>query len=236
MTGWQPSPALRIALPPGGADPARCLAPTDLIASDAPEIVALATELTRDAHTPHDQARCLFVYVRDRDAYDFAPILRSRASWRAVDTIARGKGFCQMKAVLLASLLRAVGVPSAIGLQHLRDDVLVRPHFEAFLPGGVIPFHGLTWVYLDGAWMPCDATLDKALCERRGYRTVAFDPGVAGSGLLPTTRLDGARHFDVMMSFGPWEDLPHEVTTLFVRLAPRWEALAETVRRTGATM
>ena len=43
-----------------------------------------------------------------------------------------GSGFCQQKAVLLASLLRSRGIPAGIVLQDLLDHK-IPPHYVEFL-------------------------------------------------------------------------------------------------------
>lgn len=223
-----------IILPPDGADPEACLAPTDVIESDHPDIVAQATALTAGLDSPFERAVALFTFVRDRVVYYFAPDLLSRDDWRASRTLARGNGFCQQKAVLLAALARAAGIPSAIGFQHLRDHKLLDTRYERVLPGGIIAYHGLTYFWLDGAWYIADATLDAALCRRRRYRLVELRPGEHAR--LPATDLDGRPHFDFLAEFGPYPNLPESVSEMLVRYRPVWLELRRLVEETGVTM
>jgi transglutaminase-like putative cysteine protease len=221
-------------LPAPGAEPTACLEPTDIIESTHPTIVETATRLTHGLDTPFARAAAVFAFVRDAVRYNFTPDLLSRADWRASETLARGDGFCQQKAVLLAALARAVGVPSAIGFQHLRDYKLLDTRYEGVLPDGLIPFHGLTYLWLDGGWRVADATLDAELCTHRRYRLVELLPDT--DARLPTTDLDGEPHFDILAEFGPFPDLPESVSAFMVSLRPAWLALREVARRTGATM
>ena len=235
MTHTPPKEA-RIPLPAAGADPARCLGPAGAVDSDHPTILALAGDLTRGRTTDWDRASALFAHVRDAIPYDFTPDLRSEDDWRASKTLARGAGFCQQKAVLLTALGRAAGIPSATGLQHILDHKLLDTRFERWLPGGIIHFHGHSFFFLDGAWRIADATLDRALSARRQYRLVELSKTAPDAARLPRTDLAGAPHFDFLAEFGPFPEIPGAVVDLLVSLRPRWEALMEVARKTGATM
>jgi len=223
-----------VSLQPAGADPAGCLGPTDVIESTHPAIVETAARLTDGQPDSFRRAVAVFNFSRDAVQYNFAPDLLSRGDWRASATLARGDGFCQQKAVLLAALARAAGIPSAIGFQHLRDHKLLDTRYEAAIPDGLIPLHGLTYLWLDGAWRIADATLDAGLCTRRRYRLVELMTGA--DARLPATDLDGKPHFDILTERGPFPDLPESVSAFMVSLRPDWLALQEIIRRTGATM
>ena len=223
-----------VPLPSSGADPAGCLGPTDIIDSRHPAILETAGRLTYGLDSPFERAEAVFSFTRDAARYNFTPDLLSRRDWQASATLARGEGFCQQKAVLLAALARAAGIPSAIGLQHLRDHKLLDSRYEIALPDGLIPYHGLTYLWLDGAWRIADATLDAELCTRRRYRLVELMAGA--DARLPAADLDGKPHFDILTEWGPFPDLPESVSAYMVSLRPAWLALREVVRRTGATM
>lgn len=171
----------------------------------------------------------LFYAVRDELRYDLAPRLEARGDWAASATIERRSGFCQQKAVVLASLLRGVGVPAAIDFQHLRDHKLLDPRFEKTLPGGIIAFHGRVQAHLGGRWRILDPTLDRRLCEARGYRlTEPFEA-------LPATDLAGASHFDELGRAGPFADLPRVVSEVALSLGGLWAELTR-ARERGASM
>jgi len=227
-------PLLQLPRGTAPADPAACLGPTDVIESEQPAIRDLAQRLTAGLDSPPDKARALFDYVRDEIVYNFAPLLATRSDWRASATLARGDGFCQQKALLLAALARAVGIPSQIGFQHLKDYKLLETRYVSVLPDGVIPFHGLNALYLNGRWIWADATLDAGLSERRGYRLVEFRADE--DMLLPATDLAGRPHFDFLAEFGPYPDLPVALSDAFASLHTLWREWHAFVTRTGVTM
>ena len=205
-----------------------------LIAGEVEEVVRVARELTQACRTPLQSAQVLFAWVRDEVPYNFTPTLPDRAAWSASQSLVRRDGFCQQKAVLLAALLRAVGIPAGLGFQHVRDHMLLDTRFEAHLPSGLILFHGCTMVHLDGVWRVADATLDRDLCHRRGYRLVEL--AAQGDALLPATDLRGTPHFDFIARYETYADLPETVSDMFLKLAPVWSDMKRLVERTGATM
>lgn len=172
--------------------------------------------------------------MRDEVPYNFTPTLADRAAWQASATLARRDGFCQQKAVLLAALLRAAGIAAGLGFQHVRDHMLIDTRFEAHLPSGLILFHGCTMLHLDGAWRVADATLDRDLCRRRGYRLVELRGD--GDAELPARDLKGHPHFDFIVREGPYADLPQTVSDLFLQLAAVWTDMKRLVEHTGMTM
>ncbi len=181
-----------------------------------------------------EKAQALFAMVRDQYRYDFTPKLVSRDSWRASQTLERGKGFCQQKAVLLAALLRAAGVPSAICFQHIRDHKLLDTRFAAVLPDGIIAFHGLAAVWSGTQWLRLDPSLDKGLVEIRRYRLTEFDG--THEALLNPNDLDGHPHFDFLAHLGPFADFPRVITDVGVEIRAVWDALRDVAKKTNATM
>lgn len=220
---YAPELAEGLVWPESVSDPALCLAATDVIQSDAPMLVARAHAVISGLDEPYEQARALYDYVRDEIAYDFTPQLTSRADWQATATLNRGRGFCQQKAVLLTTLLRAARIPAAIGFQHIKDHTLVGTRFEAVLPGGVIVCHGLSWVYLNGAWWAADATQDRRLCRAQGFRLGELRRGQHVR--LPATTLSGAPHFTILEELGRFRDMPGIVSDLASSLTETWPAL-----------
>ncbi len=222
----------QLALPPPLVAPC-ALEATDVIASTDPAVVVVANEVAGHLPDQASKALALFTFVRDAIRYDIGPDLPNRSAWHAGATLQRGKGFCQQKAVLLAALLRAQAIPSGLGFEHIRDWKLQGTRFEAILPEGVIIYHGLTYAFLHGGWRAMDATLDRALSEKRGYQLVQASP--TAHALLPALDLAGNRHFDRFGHWGPYCDLPHAVSGLLVSVQATW-AEARTLARSGATM
>jgi len=213
--------------------PEDALGATDVIEADAPAIRDLADRVTEGAEGS-EAARLLFEWVRDEIRYDMAPDVEGREDWCATSTLERGAGFCQQKAVLLAALLRARGIPSAIVMQDLLDHKIPDRYVE-LIGSQRLEVHGLTCAYLDGRWVRLDATLPRPFVERKRYRLVEFDG--EDDAVLSATDADGLPHFEVLEELGTWADLPDEIVDYVLGLdwlhSADYKAL---VRRTGAVM
>lgn len=104
-----------------------------------PDVVRQAASLRRGREDDVDYARATFAFVRD-DIRHSLDAQDPRVTLTASETLREGVGLCFAKAHLLAGLLRAEGVPAGLCYQRLTDDGL---RFDV---------HGLTAVFLDGAW------------------------------------------------------------------------------------
>lgn len=226
-------PPERLAVWTGPApDPAACLGATDVIETDAPAVRDLAASVPDG---PEDEVvDGLFRLVRDGIAYEMAPDLDGRDDWRATRTIERGDGFCQQKAVVLASVLRARGVPAALAFDDLWD-AKIGPPLSDLLGGQVIELHGLVLAFVGGRWLRLDPSLDATLCERKAYRLSEFTPGVGAC--LPATDLAGGDHFRLVREVGAYADLTAELAERMLTFPalqdPAWR---QHVRRRGASM
>jgi transglutaminase-like putative cysteine protease len=189
-------------------DPAACLAATSVIDSDTDIIRSLAETLAAGAADAPSTVQAIFDYVRDDIRYDMGPVLDKRNDWRASSTVERGYGFCQQKAVVLAALLRARGIPAGVGMETVLDHK-IPPHLAEHIGGQELSPHGYTIVFVDGMWQRVDASLDATLCERKGYRVVDYTP--SGDHLLPATDLADKPHFDHVRTIGEWPDVPDEI-------------------------
>lgn len=182
------------------------LSSTAFIDAEHPSIIGLVDDLQVRTLAPRERARVLFDYVKSRVRYEFSA-KSSADDYLASRVLADGRGFCVQKAVLLAALGRAAGVPTALVMSDMRDHSLPAWVAEA-LTTDVMHHHGLNAFYLDGRWCRADASLSPDVTERKGYRPVIFVGD--GDALLPATTLAGARHAEYLAFHGTYADLPFE--------------------------
>lgn len=185
------------------------LSPTRYVESTHPAIVARVSSLGLAALSPSARAACLFEHVRCDVRYDFLAKF-GEDDYLASNVLASGRGFCVQKAVLLAALGRAAGIPTAIVLCDMRDHALPERIAQA-LRTDVMHHHGLNAFHLDGRWVSVDASLDPRFLERKRLPRIAFD-GTADA-LLPATTLDGARAAEYLVFHGQYAELPFAETT-----------------------
>lgn len=119
-------------------DPALCLAPDAVVESTHPAVVALTRGLRSMAEDDTAFARAAFEWVRDEVGHSY-DVGDPRVTLTASEVLEHRVGLCYAKAHLLAAVLRAGGVPAALGYQRLEHH------------GGHV-LHGLVAVHLDGRW------------------------------------------------------------------------------------
>ena len=188
-------------------DPSLCTGPTPFITSNESSIRRCIERLDVLGRTSVERAVRVFKFVRDDIAYDFLAKLTPQ-EYEASYTLRVGKGFCTQKAVLLAALGRAAGIPTALVLTDLRDDSLPERVIRAMGGSNLFEYHGLVAFHLDGRWVKADATLSPDVVRRRRYRPVEFDG--RKDALLAATTLEGKPHIRYESVRGVYADLPFD--------------------------
>jgi mutator protein MutT len=136
---------------------ARFLAASITIDSNHPAVQRLAAEIRRP--TPIETVRAAYETVRDRFPHSY-DIHASAVSVSASDVLRSGHGICFAKSHLLAAVLRACDIPTALCYQKLaRDD----------LAPGATCLHGLNAVWLAelGRWHRLDPRGNKPGIDAR---------------------------------------------------------------------
>ena len=159
------------------------------------ESVALkAMELADRARTTHELIQLCFEFVRDeiKHSTDFG---LSTVTIKASEVLKQGTGICYAKSHLLAALLRANSIPTALLYQRLEMD------------GGIFCLHGLNAVWMNGhegsllaeGSLPAEGSSYWYRIDARGNKTgvnaefrppiekLAFD--INAEGELDSTRL-----------------------------------------------
>lgn len=121
-------------------DPSTCLAGDDIVQTGAAEVVALARELRAGTRDDVEFAQVAFEWVRDQVAHSY-DVNDLRVTLSATEVLEHRVGLCYAKSHLLAAVLRAEGVPTALCYQLLHD----------YATGGHV-LHGLVAIHLEGAW------------------------------------------------------------------------------------
>ena len=204
----------------------RYLKPTPTIECELPAVRQLARDLTRSLDTDRDRATGLFYFVRDEIRYNHFGPVHHADYFRAGRTLPRGEGNCIQKAVLLAALCRAVGIPVRLRfadfLNFRMADNLVRR-----IGSNRAVYHGYNELLLDGQWVKATAAFDLETCRRQGFIPVDFDG--RRDALLPRLDLDGNRFAEYVEERGHHDDLPlEEITATWLELyGPEWRTLFE---------
>ena len=184
------------------------LKPTAVIDCDAPAIVAKARALTGNPATPREKAVALFYFVRDGVKFNpYADGKRLEYN-RATAVMERGEGFCYQKAILLAALARAAGIPARLGFADIRNHQLSERFLEKMFGNNVLVYHGWAELFIDGRWMRATPAYDLEMSREKGFVPVEFD-GTADARLSTHTQ-DGQMHIEYIREHGHYDDLPWE--------------------------
>ena len=147
------------------------LAGDDLIQADHPLIREKAALITAGIEDQRTKAIRVFYWVRDQIAYCI------EAERPALEVLTEGRGVCVTKAILHVAILRAAGVPARLGHCDYKSFVLRKMFPATYMDRQpeTYPLHTFAEVYLDGAWITCDATVDRGFAQDLGFALNEFD-------------------------------------------------------------
>lgn len=202
-------------LPPTAAS----LAPTALIDSDHPAVVAFARAHAVGADE-RARAVALTLAVRDRFRYDPYRIDLRPEGMRASHVLEIGVGWCVPKAALLAAAARAVGIPARVGYADVRNH-LSTERMRRTMQTDLFVWHGYTDLWIAGRWLKATPAFNIELCERFGLLPLDFD-GCRDSIYHPFDRA-GHRHMEYVHQHGSYEDMPlADIVAGFRAAYPGW--------------
>ena len=183
------------------------LTPSETVDSDHPAIRRLAEETAGQAATTEEAARKLYYAVRDGIRYDPYAIDLSVAGLRASATLAKGRGWCVPKAVLLAAVCRAVGIPARLGFADVRNH-LSTARMRAQMQTDVFYWHGYTTLFLNNRWVKATPAFNIELCERFRLHPLEFNG--RDDAIYQPFDLAGNRHMEYLAHRGEFRDVPIE--------------------------
>lgn len=194
------------------------LAPTALVDSDHPAVVAFVHEQGRGAN---DRQRAVALYHAVRDGFRYDPYRTdlSVEGMRASTVISNGHGWCVPKAALLAAACRAAGIPARLGYADVRNH-LSTERMRQTMQTDLFIWHGYTDIWIEGAWRKATPAFNLSLCEKFGLLPLEWD-GLADSIYHPFDRA-GNRHMEYVQQRGAFDDMPLEqIVADFARVYPR---------------
>lgn len=180
------------------------LAPTAFVDADHPEVADYARRHAGGG-TVRERAVRLYYAVRDDIRYDPYGIELSVRGLRASSVLAAGRGFCINKAVLMAAVCRAVGIPARLGYADVRNH-LSTERLRQSMKTDVFYYHGYTSILIDDRWVKATPAFNLSLCEKFGLAPLEFD-GTQDSIYHPFD-LSGNRHMEYLAFRGEHADVP----------------------------
>jgi transglutaminase-like putative cysteine protease len=200
------------------SDPiAACLHPTDSIDSDHPAVRAFALQHAT-GQGARERAVSLYLAVRDELRYDPYRIDLTPRGMKASMALQQRSGWCVPKAVALAAVARASGIPARLGFADVRNH-LTTERLRQTMQTDVFAWHGYTELWIEGAWRKATPAFNIELCDKFGLLPLAFD-GVHDSLYHPYDRA-GQRHMEYVTQRGSFDDLPlDQITATFEQVYP----------------
>ena len=187
--------------------PEQCLAPSRFIDSDHPAIAALVTSLTDVSAGEVPNAVRLYYWVRDQVRYNPYLVSTSPDDYLASATLAAGEGWCVPKALLLAALCRAAGIPARVGYADVRNH-LSTERLRRSMRTDVFYFHGYTSLFLEGCWVKATPAFNIELCQKFALRPLEFNG--REDSLYHEFDMAGNRHMEYLNDRGEYLDLPFQ--------------------------
>jgi transglutaminase-like putative cysteine protease len=189
-----------------GEDAHSFLAATPMCDAGDASVRDTAVEVTRDARTPREAAVALFYWVRDQVTYTMGDW-----NWRASETLRLRRGTCSNKANLMVAMARSIGIPAGFHVQFVTTPSYFSGSFIPLVQRSVRDkaIHVYVTLFLDGRWVKCDPTDDKALSdaiEEIVPHAKAFDFDGEHDAVIPFA--EGS----VLSDHGPFPDIDADLS------------------------
>lgn len=178
---------------------------TPIIDCNHKTIQKKADEVTKRQEAIVEKASRLFYFVRDEIKYNPYLFTLLPEHLRASATLKKKEGFCVQKAVLLAALARAIGIPTRLRFVDLKNHLAPRKLLE-IMHTDIFLWHGYNELYINGKWLKATPAFDIEMCKENQIIPVEFD-GKNDAKFHSRTQ-DGKLHIEYLLDRGSYEDVP----------------------------
>jgi transglutaminase-like putative cysteine protease len=182
-----------------------CLQASLCINSDHPAVVTLAQSLVEPGQSDQEKAIALYYWSRDQIRYNPYGLGTTAEALSASRTLEAGEAWCVPKAVLLAALCRAVGVPAAVGFADVRNHLSTQ-RLREHMGTDLFYYHGYTSIYLNDKWVKATPAFNIELCDKFGLHPLEFN-GLEDS-LYHEFDTAGNKHMEYVRDRGEFVDVP----------------------------
>ncbi len=121
-----------------------------------------------------EKAIRLFDAVRDDIRYNPYQLSFDAKDYEAGFIAKLDAAYCVPKAILLASCLRAVGIPAGVGFADVQNH-LNSPKLADVMQTDLFMYHGYVALRLGDETFKVTPTFNRELCERFGVQAIEFD-------------------------------------------------------------
>ncbi|MDX1735038.1 MAG: transglutaminase family protein, partial [Halioglobus sp.] len=181
------------------------LNPSRFIDSRHPDVVEQAGALTDGLANDLDRAVALYYWTRDAVRYNPYAVSSEPGAFLASATLRAREGWCVPKAILLAALCRALGIPARVGFADVRNH-LSTDRMRQTMQTDIFYYHGYTSIHLEGKWVKATPAFNIELCEKFGLQPLEFDG--REDSLYHAFDRAGNKHMEYLSDRGEFTDLP----------------------------
>lgn len=153
------------------------------------------------------QAIDLYLKVRDGFIYNPYHLDLRPEKLRSSVVLQKSRAWCVEKAIVLATGLRALGIPSKLGYGIVVNHIGVEK-LTAALRREEIVFHGYVSAFIDGKWVKSTPAFDPLICKLSGVEPLEWD-GETDS-LFQAYKGD-QKFMEYKHFYGEFEDVPVEL-------------------------
>ncbi len=184
------------------------LIPTYFLDCEQQKVQAFAQKHMGTTDDPIEQAKSLYLAVRDGWKYNPFQIDLRKPALKASDMFTRDHGYCVEKANLLAATGRALGIPTRLGFAIVKNHIGAEKLHKLFRTE-LIVFHGYCEFFLEEKWVKATPAFNAELCAKFHVSPLDFD-GKTDSIFQQFTD-DGNKYMEYVHDYGSFEDLPHKL-------------------------
>lgn len=181
------------------------LAPTPIIESQHPDVVAFVDKHAHKQVNHLDCAVKLYNAVRDEIRYDFYRMDISVEGLKASTILKNEYGWCVSKAALLAACCRSKGIPARLGYADVRNH-LSTPRLREQMKTDIFYWHGYTSIYIDGNWVKATPAFNIELCTKFNIHPLDFDGRT--DSIFHEFDEGGNKHMEYLQFRGEFADVP----------------------------
>lgn len=184
------------------------LEPTEFLDFDNESVREFAERNSDAKKSAKENAVSLYYAVRDGFRYNPNVLDLRREGLKASNLLTRTRGYCVEKAVLLAAVARAVGIPSRLSFYNVRNHIAT-DKLEKILRKNYLVFHGAAEMFLDGEWLKTTPAFDRRLCDYLKVEPLEFD-GTKDS-IFQEFDKSGNVFMEYLFEYGDYADLPYQM-------------------------
>jgi transglutaminase-like putative cysteine protease len=186
---------------------AEYLQASQFIDSEHPDIVRLAQTIAGPGVDDLEKAVALYYWVRDDVRYNPYCLTPDPHAFLASSTLAAREGWCVTKAILLAALCRAVGIPARVGFADVRNH-LSTERLRSAMKTDIFYFHGYTAIYLEDKWVKATPAFNIELCTK--FELLPLEFNGREDSLYHEFDIAGNKHMEYVNDRGEHLDLPFD--------------------------